>query len=63
MDADIAGALAQIESSWKAFEYNGEPMTKNQVKHVLEYGIELGYTVVSQLTDVDIKIALKRSEY
>lgn len=63
MDADIAGALAQINTSWKAFEHEGKPMTKNQVKHCLEYGLEKGYKSVSELTETDLKIALKRSEF
>lgn len=63
MDADIKGALNQLNKSYKAFEHDGKPMTKNQVKHCLQYGLEKGYEVVSQLTETDIKIALKRSEY
>jgi len=63
MDADIQGALNQIERSYKAFNHNGKPMTKNQVKNCLKYCLELGYEVVSQLTETDIKIALKRSEF
>ena len=54
MDADIKGALAQIDRSWKAFEHNGKPMTKQQVKAVLEYGNQVGYTLVSQLKEKEI---------
>jgi hypothetical protein len=42
MHADIKGALAQIDKSWKAFEHKGKPMTKNQVKTVLLYANSKG---------------------
>lgn len=54
MDADIQGALNQIDRSWKCFEHNGLPMTKSQVKAVLEYGKQVGYETVSQITDKEI---------
>jgi hypothetical protein len=60
MDADIKGCLNNIDRSYKAFEHNGKRMTKAEVKSVLEYGLELGYTAVSQLQDRDIKKALQR---
>lgn len=54
MDADIKGALAQINRSWRAFVHNGSPMSKKEVKAVLEYGVSKGYTKVSQLSEQEI---------
>lgn len=54
MDADIQGALNQLNRSWKCFEHNGKPMTKTQVKAVLEYGKQVGYKSVSQITEKEI---------
>jgi len=55
MDADIKGCLNQIDRSWKAFEHNGKPMTKTQVKTILEYGLSKGYKSVSQITDEEVE--------
>ena len=54
MNADLVGALEQIEKSWKAFEHKGKPMTKEQVRKVLVYGIRKGYDNTGQLTDVEV---------
>ena len=43
MNADCKGALAQINKSWRAFTHNGRPMTKAEVKAVLEYAVKKGY--------------------
>ena len=43
MKADLKGALEQINRSWRVFEHKGQPMTKQEVKAVLEYGIKQGY--------------------
>jgi len=43
MKADCKGALAQLNKSWKAFTHNDKPMTKMQVKAVLEYAVKKGY--------------------
>jgi len=63
MDADIQGCLNQIERSWKAFEHNGKPMTKRQVKAVLEYGKSKGYASVSQITDEETDMILNKLKY
>jgi uncharacterized tellurite resistance protein B-like protein len=60
MDADIQGALNQIDRSWKCFEHNGLPMTKTQVKAVLEYGKQAGYETVSQITDTEVDMILNQ---
>lgn len=54
MKADIVGALEQLETSWKAFEHKGKPMTKQQVRKVLVYGIQKGYKDTGQLTDEEV---------
>lgn len=54
MNADIKGALTQINKSWKAFVHNGQPLTKEQVKAVLEYGLKQGYESTDQLSDQEI---------
>jgi len=54
MNADLRGALRQLNKSWKMFEHNDQPMTKEQVKAVLEYGIEQGYESTGDLTDEEI---------
>lgn len=51
MNADIKGALNQIDRSYKAFTHKGKPMSKDQVKTVLTYGIGQGYEHTGQLTD------------
>lgn len=58
MNADLVGALEQLEKSWKAFEHKGKPMTKEQVRKALVYGIKKGYKHTGELTDEDIDNAL-----
>jgi hypothetical protein len=58
MRADCKGALAQINKSWKAFEHNGKPMTKNEVRAVLEYAVEKGYEHTGQLSQEEIDIVI-----
>lgn len=54
MKADIKGALEQINKSYKAFEHRGKPMTKEQVKKVLEYGLSKGYKNTGEFTDEEV---------
>jgi hypothetical protein len=54
MRADIVGALEQLDKSWKAFEHRGKPMTKEQVRKVLVYGIKKGYKHTGELTDEEV---------
>lgn len=62
MNADLSGALEQLDQSWKAFEHNGKPMTKNEVRKALVYGLKKGYNHTGQLTDADLDEALKNNE-
>ena len=59
MNADIKGALTQLNKSWRAFTHKGKPMTKLQVKKVLEYGLKQGYDHTGQLTDNEVDQILK----
>jgi hypothetical protein len=54
MNADCKGALAQINKSWKAFTHNGKPMSKAEVKAVLEYAVKKGYEHTGLLSQVEI---------
>lgn len=54
MHADIQGALNYINKSWKAFEHNGESMTKAQVKALLTYGLSKGYKYTSEFKDSEV---------
>ncbi len=58
MNADIKGALKQIDKSYRSFEHKGMPMTKKQVKSVLEYGLEKGYKHTGQLTDEEVDMII-----
>jgi len=61
MNADIKGALEQIDKSYICFEHNGKPMTKAQVKKVLEYGLKKGYNSTSQLTNKEVDKVLENN--
>ena len=59
MHADIKGALAQLNRSWKAFEHRGVPMTKNQVKVVLTYANARGYKTTEELKEEEVDKLIK----
>lgn len=54
MQADIQGALNQLNTSWKAFQHNGKSMTKDEVRRVLEYGLSKGYKSTAELSDKEV---------
>lgn len=54
MNADINGALSQIDKSWRAFEHRGKPMSKPQVIAVLTYAKQVGYKTTNELTDKEV---------
>lgn len=58
MNADIKGSLHYLGKSYQSFEHNGKPMTKIQVKAVLEYGIKQGYKTTDQFKDGEIDSVL-----
>lgn len=58
MHADLQGALNQLGRSYRWFTHNGNPMTKDQVRAVLEYGIEKGYKTTKDLSDQEIEDVL-----
>lgn len=59
MHADIKGALAQINTSWKTFEHKGVPMTKKQVIVVLTYANAKGYKTTAELSDDEVDKLIK----
>lgn len=60
MNADIQGALDQINRAWRYFEHRGKSMTKPQVTAVLKYGLKKGYTNTSQLTDREVDQVIQK---
>jgi hypothetical protein len=58
MYADLKGALKQINKSYRVFEHKGEKMSKEQVRKVLQYGIDKGYKSTSELSDSEIDLVL-----
>ena len=54
MHADVKGALAQIDRSWKAFNHRGKPMTKEQVVAVLKYADQVGYKTTAEISDREV---------
>ncbi len=54
MNADCKGALAQINKSYKAFVHKDKPMSKKEVKAVLQYAISKGYEHTGMLSDDEV---------
>ena len=54
MDADVKGALKNINKYWRLFEHRGEPMTKKQVLACLMYADTKGYKTTASLSDVEV---------
>jgi hypothetical protein len=54
MDADIKGCLRAINKSYRIFEYKGKRMSKEDVRKVLTYGLDKGYTSVSEISEKEI---------
>jgi len=62
MNADCKGALQQINQSWKAFTHNKQPMSKAQVKAVLEYAIKKGYDHTGLLSSKEVNDIIDKLE-
>ena len=60
MNADIQGALNQINKAYRAFEHNGMPMKKEQVKAVLEYGLKQGYKGIDEISNAEVEAVLNK---
>lgn len=60
MNADLEGALNQINKSWRAFTHRGKPMSKEQVRKVLQYGIFKGYKSTAELSDEEVDMIISR---
>ena len=54
MNADINGSLKHLNTSYKYFTHDGERLTKEQVKAILEYGQYMGYTHTGELKNSEI---------
>ncbi len=54
MHADLKGALESLDLSWRTFEHNGKPLSKLQVKAVLQYGIFKGYKTTADFKEGEI---------
>lgn len=54
MTASIKGALAQLNTSYRAFTHKGKRIKKSDVKKVLEYGLEKGYETTDEITDEEV---------
>ena len=54
MNASVKGALAQLDTAWRSFEHRGKPMSKTQVKAVLEYADQVGYETTKELKDSEV---------
>ncbi len=62
MHADLKGSLRAINKSYRSFEHNGKPMTKQQVIKVLEYGIAKGYKTTADFTDDEVYTVLSTKQ-
>lgn len=62
MNADCKGALAQPNKSYKAFVHNDKPMTKKEVKAVLEYAIMKGYEHTGMLSEEEVSRVINYSK-
>ena len=63
MNADIKGALAQLNTSYKTFEHKGKKMSKAEVKAVLQYAIEKGYEHTGMLSDDEVDGILEKYKH
>jgi ribulose bisphosphate carboxylase small subunit len=54
MNANIEGTLRNINKNYRVFEHKGKPMSKEQVRKVLEYGLSKGYKTTMELTDDEV---------
>lgn len=62
MNADIKGALDQINSSYRSFEHKGKRMTKEQVRKVLEHGLIMGYKHTGEIPEKEIDVILENMQ-
>jgi hypothetical protein len=60
MNADIQGALNQINQSYKAFVHRDKPMTRKEVEAVLKYALAKGYKTTDELSDEEVDKILKQ---
>lgn len=54
MNADIKGALDQINKSYRSFTHRDRFLSKSDVRKVLEYGLAKGYKTTEELMDDEV---------
>jgi hypothetical protein len=54
MKANLKGSLENINKCWRWFEHNGKSMSKQEVRTVLEYGIQKGYETTDDFKEGEI---------
>lgn len=54
MNADLKGCLNKLDKVYKVLEHKGRPLYKEQVKKILEYGINKGYETLYDIPDSEI---------
>lgn len=54
MDANIKGALEQLNKSYPVFTHRGRFLSKDDVGKVLKYGLSKGYKTVYELSDKEV---------
>ncbi len=63
MTADIKGTLERIDTAYRMFEHNGRNLTKDEVRAILKYGQQKGYTNTGQISDTEVDEVLKAVFY
>jgi len=56
----ISQVLDNINEFYKGFRHRGKPMAKRQVKKVLQYGIDKGYTNIEQFTEEEVDLLIQK---
>ena len=59
MNASIEGSLKNLNKVWQFFEHKGNALSKSDVKKVLQFAKNKGYTSTSEITDNDFDLALR----
>lgn len=59
MNAHIRNCLKDLDNVWRSFEHNDQPLSKEEVKAALLYGLKKGYETIYEITDEDFDLAMK----
>jgi hypothetical protein len=60
MNADIQGALDQLDDFYHCFEHKGKRLSKEYVEGILRQGLSRGYTHTGQFTDDEVDAIIHR---